>query len=249
MDLDQGELVLPAGYNISYRAIKADHEAVSLVLSALGPVAHARRLAPRRYEWDFSAPMVVCEDLDGDRRWSFRFFRQHGGFRFRDEALRVEIAERSRGLLAYMCHASDQVVPEPRVALGRDDARNRVVEMLKGPSGLAQFLDEQGATYAEATLSVDEAPRFVHMNEAYPGFPTRSPDLPLRLAYICTVEARTSEDPLRYTKYELEVWVDAATGALVGGDYTVYVVDKTLRPRSTTAPTAVDAEAGGADTQ
>lgn len=232
---------LPAPAGLTPGPVDLDAGQTETLFRTLRPLEWVQRLTSSRHSFDLDHPNILYDAGPPGPGWEFTFMRKHGGFDFLDEAVRVLIsAEPPYQLTYYRLSISDQEPPPCEVRLAVPQIADRIAEITAAPTtGLARFLGKEKAAYDPATLVVAEKPQFVHVNHAFSGPATRSLDLPLRLAYICTLKATHADESGR-ARYTIELWLDAETGAVLGGDY--YVMrppvdarspDKTERSRTT----------------
>jgi len=150
------------------------------------------------------------------RGWRFTRPRVHKGYAIVNEEVQWMINDEEEVLIQYNRRISDAVPPDPVVRLTSSALPEVIDGFLAEAPVTARVIPARGYTRRPGSLSV-EGPRYVHANFAYhdeKGL-TYSLDFPLRLVYECVF---VGDSPGKRT-YRFRMWVDTATGEIVGGDF------------------------------
>ncbi len=169
-----------------------------------------------RERLELGEPRVTFHKGHDLRGWHIVYFRSHRGYPFFGEAVSFIIHDQARELSRYSYEISEAVPPDPAVKVAGDQLRGITEDYLQGPSPHAERFRERGFSYRPETLEV-EPPQYVRADFAFRDGrrPSRSPSHPLRLAYICRFKLNHPSG----SYYNMEMWIDAETGKIVGGDF------------------------------
>jgi len=189
-----------------------------------------------KYE-DYSLKLIRAEfykEGESPGRWFFAWIRCYGGYNFAYDMIRIEFSE-TYGLICFINSCTSHIPPILNVKISEENAKQIALEYAKelmasnkgdehvGVSNFKKYFAKYKIGDIESAELMIIHPNFLLVKGGSLKAETKPRDT--RLAWQVTIKAmdKRGQSPEGYQLSPLEIWlwIDAATGEWLGGNFTM----------------------------